>query len=628
MCGICGKLQLDGQGLVEPELIERMMATISHRGPDGQGKYINGPIGLGHTRLAIIDLNTGAQPISNEDKSVWVVFNGEIYNFKELRAELVQKGHAFHTTTDTEVIVHLYEEYGIESVSRLRGMFAFGLWDQKEKTLLLARDRLGIKPLYFINTGKAILFASEIKALLTDPSVPCQVDPQSIDKFLTHLCLPGRDTLWKGIQKVEPGFCLIAKGKEIKLKQYWDLRFTDGKKWKSLEQASEALYDLVKKTVCEHMMSDVPVGFLLSGGVDSTVVLSCVANEANNKISTFTMGFDDAAFEDERIYARLAAQRFGTDHHEISITPKEFWDFLPSLAWHMEEPVCDPPAVSLHYVSKLARQHVKVVLSGEGGDEAFGGYLTYRNFQFMEKVKSMVGPFEGALSDMVDAAGRFPPLRKIRKFAPFIKTDLADYYYSRTASPFSFFNRNKRELYTADLYATTDRERSLEPIRNLFARIHGEPLLNQMQYIDTKTSLPDDLLIKADRMTMVNSMELRVPFLDHEVLEFAAGLPTDYRVKRLTTKRILKHAFRNHIPKEIINRKKAGFPLPIERWIKKELRNQVREILLSRKCLDRGYFRKEGVEKMLAMSDAGHTLTKEIFSLLTLELLHVQFIDQ
>ncbi|HWX19230.1 MAG TPA: asparagine synthase (glutamine-hydrolyzing) [Candidatus Binatia bacterium] len=625
MCGICGKLHFDEQSKVEPQLLERMMGALSHRGPDGVGHYLSGRVGLGHTRLAIIDLSTGDQPIANEDRTIWVVFNGEIYNFKQLRDELEQKGHVFRTRTDTEVIVHLYEEYGIESLSRLRGMFAFALWDQKEEALLLARDRVGIKPLYYANTGDALVFGSEIKALLADPAVKCEVELQSVDKFLTHLCLPGRETLWKGIYKIDPGFYLLAKRGGIKLEQYWDLHFHERNGWKSMDEAGEELYHLIKQTVRDHMISDVPVGFLLSGGVDSTVVLSCAATETSKKISTFTVGFDNAGFEDERVYARLAAARFGTEQHEITITPREFWDFLPSLVWHMEEPVCDPPAVSLHYVSKLARQHVKVLLSGEGGDEAFGGYYTYRNFLLLERAKASLGPFQSVLSAGLAAAGYCPPLRRMGKYSPFAATPLADYYYSRAASPFSFFNRSKEALYTSSFSGALSPGRSTEVIRNLFRQVEEEPLLNQMQYIDTKTSLADDLLVKADRITMGNSLELRVPFLDHVLLEFAVGLPASYRVKRLATKRLLKHAFQNRIPKEIIKRRKAGFPLPIETWLQKDLKPQVHEVLLSRQCLERGYFRKEGIEKLLSLSAQGRPLAKELFSLLTLELLLAQF---
>ena len=284
MCGICGKLTFDPEVNVDPELLERMMCAIAHRGPDGRGTYASGPIGLGHTRLAIIDLNTGAQPISNEDETVWVVYNGEIYNFPTLRERLLQKGHHFRSTTDSEVLVHLYEEYGPMFVAHLQGMFAFALWDTRQSLLMLARDRVGIKPLYYANTGKALVFGSEIKALLADPDVRCVIDPQSIDKFLTHLCLPGPETLWKGILKLDPGWYLLARQGRIVREQYWDLRFGPTDTWRSLDEAAEALYQLTKQTVRDHMISDVPVGFLLSGGVDSTVVLSCAATETAKQL--------------------------------------------------------------------------------------------------------------------------------------------------------------------------------------------------------------------------------------------------------------------------------------------------------------------------------------------------------
>jgi asparagine synthase (glutamine-hydrolysing) len=626
MCGICGKLQFEADTKVDLELLERMMGQIFHRGPDGRGNYRSGPVGLAHTRLAIIDLNTGAQPICNEDSTVWIVFNGEIYNYPQLRQELLERGHQFRSASDTEVIIHLYEEYGVESLNRLQGMFTFAIWDEKDQSLFLARDRVGIKPLYYVDTGRALVFGSEIKTLLMDPDVKCEVDPQSVDKFLTHFCLPGRETLWRGIRKLDPGHYLIARKGKYEIKQYWDLRYQP-RQWGSFDEAAEQLYELTKRTVREHMISDVPVGFLLSGGVDSTVVLSCAATETDKKISTFTVGFDNAQFEDERVYARLAAKRFNSDHHEITITPQEFWDFLPSLIWHMEEPVCDPPAVSLHYVSKLARSHVKVLLSGEGGDEAFGGYTDYRNFQYLERIKKAIHPFEGALSAAVGLLNGVGPLRKAGKFAPFITTALSEYFYSRVASPFTYFNQNKSELYAPGFKEMVSPCRSLEIVKSLFSRVQDQPYLNQMQYLDTKTTLPDDLLVKADRITMGNSLELRVPFLDHVLLEFAATLPPDYRVKGLATKRILKHAFGKRIPKEIIKRKKAGFPIPIAKWCQEDLRDRVRDVLLDQKALGRGYFTKRGVEQLLAAGDAGRPVAKEIFSLLTLELLHQRFVD-
>lgn len=627
MCGICGKLVFAEDAKVERGLVSRMLDVISHRGPDGRGEYSSGQIALGHARLAIIDLNTGAQPIFNEDATVSVVFNGEIYNFRELRSELADRGHLFRTLTDTEVIVHAYEEYGVDCISKFKGMFAFALWDNSKKSLLLARDRVGIKPLYYAQTGKSLVFASEIKALLADPSLRCEVEPQSINKFLTHFCLPGSETLWKGIHKLEPGCLLSAKDGIVSIKQYWDLRFQKSRDWESFEEASDSLYQLIQRTVREHMVSDVPVGFLLSGGVDSTAILSCAASETSKRISTFTVGFSDGVLADERPFAKAAAEWFGTEHHEITISPQQFWEYLPLLFWHMEEPVCDPPAVSLSYVSKLASSHVKVLLSGEGGDEAFGGYQTYRNFLMLEGLKAHSGPLARALPAALGCASKLPRLGKLRQFLPYLQVPPQEYYYSRAASPFSYFNTHKRQIYTRDFYDVISQPRSTAIIDRLFKQAEDFSLLEQMQYIDTKTSLPDDLLIKADKMTMAHSLELRVPFLDHLVLEFAAGLPPHYKVRGLAMKRILKSAFRNRIPPQILQRKKAGFPIPIKKWLLNDLREPAKEVLLSPQCLNRGFFRKEAIEKLFSAGDAGIPVDKEIFSLLAIEMLIQRFVD-
>ena len=627
MCGICGKFIFDEQAIVPRESIERMMQAVHYRGPDGRGSYLSGPVGLGHTRLAIIDLSTGGQPLSNEDGTVWIVFNGEIYNFLQLRDELLAQGHVFRTHSDTEVIVHLYEQYGVQSLTRLQGMFAFAIWDGRKQCLFIARDRIGIKPLYYANTGRSLVFGSEIKALLVDPEVKCQVELQSVDEFLTHFCLPGKSTLWKGIFKLEPGYCLVATKDQVKREQYWDLQFKSTRRWASLDEAADAVYQITRQKVREHMISDVPVGCLLSGGLDSTVVLSCATAETGKRISTFTVGFEDPHFEDERRYARMAAASFGSDHHEITFSAQEFWDYLPSLVRHMEEPVCDPPAVALHYVSKLARNHVTVLLSGEGGDEAFGGYYAYRNLQMLEQAKACMGPLRGPVAGLMAAAGRLPGFHRLGRLAPQVSANLADYHYSRVTSAFSYFNQNKEQFYSPGFYAATSRDASLAYTRDLFRRVRNEPTLNQLLYLDTKTSLPDDLLIKADRITMANSLELRVPFLDHALLEFTAGLPVSYKVRGRTTKRVLRQAFSKHIPREIIERKKAGFPVPIDRWLCNDLRSNVYEVLTSKKCLERGYFKRDAVEYLFKLADQRQSVTKEIFSLLTLELLHAEFVD-
>jgi asparagine synthase (glutamine-hydrolysing) len=631
MCGICGKLFFDSEQKVTAEQLDRMLSAISHRGPDGHGKYLRGPLGLGHTRLAIIDLSTGDQPMPNEDELIWLTYNGEIYNFRELRQELICKGHVFRSNSDTEVIVHLYEEYGTECVNRLRGMFAFALWDDAARTLFLARDRVGIKPLYYINTGRALVFASEIKALLCGAEVQREVDLQAIHRFLTFLHLPGDQTLFKGIRKVEPGHYLLVNGERVICQRYWDLHFDAVASGQSLRRKCNDLRRLLKNTVQDHLMSDVPVGVLLSGGVDSTIVLSCVAQETGKQINTFTIGFSGEEFDDERSFARLAADRFDTEHHEITISASEFAGFLPSYVRHMEEPVCEAPAIALHYVSRLARQHVKVVLSGEGGDEAFGGYQTYRNLLLLERIKYIAGPFRGLLGSSVDWFGGLNGFGRFKKYGALCRTPLAAYYYSRAGTPFSYFNLHRAELCTRDFYGSVDTEGCTQIIKDLFARVDQQadqqPALNRMLYIDTKTWLPDDLLIKADKMTMANSLELRVPLLDHLVLEFAASLPPDFKVKGWTTKRILKEAFKDSIPREVIKRRKTGLPVPLRRWMRNDLGGFVREVLLGERSVARRYFQKNAIERLLQRNAADGVLMKEVFSLLTLELWHQEFID-
>ena len=626
MCGICGKLNYDRESRVAPDLVQRMMDTIVHRGPDGEGSYISGPIGLGHRRLSIIDLNTGDQPMCNEDRTVWIVYNGEIYNFKVLREELIQKGHTFSSTSDTEVVIHAYEEYGVECLSRLQGMFAFALWDARNESLFLARDRVGIKPLYYCETGKALVFASEIKSLLVDPEVDRDLDLTSIDLFLSYLYLPGAQTLFKNIRKLEPGYYLLAKGTQTICHQYWDLSFGQPQPGiSSLEDAGEELLGLVKKSVRGYMISDVPVGFLLSGGVDSTALLSCAVDETDKRISTFTIGFAGHEFADERPYAQLAAKRFGTDHYETTISASQFRDFLPKYVWHMEEPVCEPPAVALYYVSRLAREHVKVVLSGEGGDEAFGGYSNYRNLLLLEKGKAAIGPLAGAVGSILNGFGTMNRFPRAAKYGPLMTTALQTYYYSKASLLFNYFSRNKEFLYTQEFRSAVPPGNSGDAVDRLFKRVQAQSLLNQMLYVDTKTWLPDDLLIKADKITMANSLELRVPLLDHLVLEFAAKLPVRFKVSGFKTKRILKKAFEKRVPDEIINRKKTGFPVPYEKWLRSELKTYAYDILLDTRSLRRGYFRKPAIEQLLSRCDSGAPLAREIFSLLILELWHEKF---
>jgi asparagine synthase (glutamine-hydrolysing) len=627
MCGIVGKIFLDFDKSVNSELIQRMMDIIAHRGPDGEGKFISGPVGLGHRRLSIIDLNTGDQPMCNEDETIWIVFNGEIYNYIELREDLIKRGHKFRSTSDTEVIIHLYEEKGAECVQDLQGMFTFAIWDSRASILFIARDRVGIKPLYYADTGHAVLFGSELKSLLVDPDVSRDLNPQVIETFLTFNYVPGSETLFRNINKLEPGHYILVQRKGVTKRQYWDLLFQPSMEFNSLEQSAEALSEILKQTVTDHMISDVPVGFLASGGVDSTAILSYAVEETDKTIQTFTVGFSDSDFADERPYARLAAKRFGSTHHEITISSDEFRNFLPDYTWYMEEPVCEPPAVALYYISKLARNHVKVLISGEGGDEAFAGYPEYRNYLIFEKFKKICGPFKAVFGKVLEIVGNMTYISRIRKYAPLMRLLPDQYFYSRVGSPVGFLFRNRSELYSSELLHSVDTSGPARLMKQFYENNKNQGLLNQMLYIDTKTYLPDDLLVKADKMTMANSLELRVPFLDHKVLEFAAKLPVKFKVNKFETKCVLKQAFKDRVPAEIINRKKTGFPVPIRKWVSNELKDYISDILLSRQAISRGYFQSKALEKLIKENSIHNENTDEIFLLLVLELWHQQFVD-
>jgi asparagine synthase (glutamine-hydrolysing) len=628
MCGICGKLNFDRTATVDPNLLGTMLATIRHRGPDDEGIYVSGQVGLGFRRLSIIDLSSGHQPLSNEDGSVWVVFNGEIYNYLELRKRLVDKGHVFKTQTDTEVLVHLYEEYGENLVQELRGMFGFAIWDDRNKFLLLARDRVGIKPLYYCLTDKSLLFASEIKAILADPEVRRELNPDVIDRFLTFFYVPGEETLLKGVSKLLPGHYMTWKDGKAKIRQYWDLHFPDQPEERDLKSAEEQLISLLDETVRLHMISDVPVGFLISGGVDSSGILSLATGKTDQRISSYTVGFSEPGITDERPYARMAARAYGSEHHEMTISSKDFADFLPQYIWHMEEPVCEPPAVALYYVSKFARQFVKVLISGEGGDEAFAGYSNYRNFAWFERLKSILGPFDGALSMGLSSLSRFTQSERIGKYATLAATPFDSFYYSRTSSPYQWFNREGAILYSRKFASSVNKRNSLSVVAKYLENGSKRDLLSKMLYVDTKTWLPDDLLIKADKMTMANSLELRVPLLDHKVLEFAASLPSNFKVNRFTTKYILKKAFGSRIPEAILNRKKTGFPVPYALWLRTELKDWLRDILFDRRTLERGYFERSEIEKLVSEHQQNGNFSKEIFSLVTLELWHRFFLEE
>lgn len=625
MCGICGKLNFAREEPVLRSLMVRMANTMVHRGPDDEGYHLDGEIGLGFRRLSIIDLATGHQPLSNEDGTVWIVFNGEIYNFQDLRTGLEAKGHIFRTKSDTEVIVHLYEEYGTGCVERLRGMFAFAIWDSRARSLLLARDRLGIKPLYYREGQMSLLFASEIKAILADPAVTSSIRPEMIDRFLSFYYMPGEDTLFQGVMKLPPASFLLARDGNISIHSYWQLNFHISAR--SMHDAEQELIEDLEECVRLHMVADVPVGFLLSVGVDSTAMLSFSVGKTRFPLSSYTLGFAAPDITDERPYARLAADTYGSRHYETTITADDFRNFLPDYVWHMEEPVCEPPAIALYYISRLARAQVKVLISGEGGDEAFAGYQNYRTMLWAERSKALLGGLSEPAGRALLHLNRAVHCPRLGRVAPLLTESAERYYLSRLSTPWKTFNRSFGDIYTWEYAQAIDKQQSLEPALKFNRDGHHLGALNRMLYVDTKSWLVDDLLLKADKMTMANSVELRVPLLDHKIMEFAATLPESFKVRGFTTKYIAKRALTRRVPRAILQRRKTGFPVPYAQWLRNDLRSWMQDLLLDRTSLQRGYFRAGALEGLIEDDLRTGQYAKEIFSLVVLELWHRRFLD-
>jgi asparagine synthase (glutamine-hydrolysing) len=598
-----------------------MADSIVHRGPDDEGLYAAGQVGLAFRRLSIIDLATGHQPLCNEDRTIWIVFNGEIYNYQGLRKDLVQRGHQFTTTTDTEVIVHLYEEYGIDGLEELRGMFAFALWDSRQGALLLARDRLGIKPLYYAVTASGLVFGSEVKAILAEGSIEPKRQRVSVEEYLLLGYTPGEETAFDGIKRVAPGSYVQVIGDKVTTQKYWDLKFSVAPI--SLKEASVQLDELMRECVRQHLISDVPVGVLLSGGVDSGAVLSYATEAAGHPLATFTLGFEDGlGIADERRFARLSAKAYGSDHYEMTMSAQQFADAIPLFVRHVEEPVCEPPGIALYYVTKMASAHVKVLLAGEGGDEAFGGYQTYRNVVAVEAIKRILGPARLGVASMMSWLGTAMSSPRTRSYAAALAKPFAEYYFGRTAGP----SGSGRAVSSGNALADGAKALS-EVFRPLFAASTDYDLVNRMLYVDSRTWLPDDLLVKADKVSMANSIELRVPFLDHKLMEFAATLPGRFKVRRGTTKYIAKRVLGRRVPSEIIRRPKTGFTVPYVEWLRGELQEWCAAVLLDPKALGRGILDRQSAEKLLK----SHTQTggngKELFSYVFLELWHREFID-
>jgi asparagine synthase (glutamine-hydrolysing) len=619
MCGIFGLVSLDGRSL-DRGILRRMGDVTRHRGPDDFGDYAAGGVLLGMRRLSIIDLAGGHQPIGNEDGTVWAVCNGEIYGFKALRAELLERGHTFATGSDSEVLIHLYEEYGDKFVERLDGMYGFALWDDRRRRLLVGRDRLGIKPLYYRRAGGVLAFASELKALLEVPGASVEVDGDALQEYLTLGYVPAPYSLVRGIQKLPPASLMICENGQVQISEYWRLPEDIDESLDEHDWAA-AVLDGLEKAVVDQLVSDVPLGAFLSGGIDSSAVVALMARHSSRPVKTYSIGFaatSGGQYYNELPYARQVAERFGTDHHEIIVNP-DVSALLPRLLWHLDEPIADAAFITTYLVSEFARRDVTVILSGVGGDELFGGYRRYLGDHYRKLYESIPAPLRRRL--LVPLARRLPSDRHSRLLdlsrltRSFILTSELP-FDARYRSYVQLFDARERQalLLNASPPSSDSLDRAFQRAR------HGDSLRRLMD-VDLGTQLPDDLLLLTDKMTMATSLECRVPFLDHRLVELSARMPGKHKIRGSRLKHVLKNAVAGLLPDDILNRPKRGFGAPMGAWLKKELSGYM-DAVLSRTTIEkRGFFSWDEVNRAIqAHRSNRRDYTDHLLALLNFEL--------
>ncbi|HKW94420.1 MAG TPA: asparagine synthase (glutamine-hydrolyzing) [Methylomirabilota bacterium] len=612
MCGIAGVVRQDGAA-VDSDLVRRMTGALAHRGPDGDGFYFEGPVGLGHRRLAIIDLSGGVQPMAVDGGAFRITYNGELYNYRELRRELVGRGCDFETKSDTEVVLQAYRAWGPDCLRRFRGMFAFAIWDARARLLFAARDHLGIKPLVYAWDGTCLRFASEIKALLQDPALPRRLDRDALSDYLTYHYVPTPRTIFSDVKKLPPASYLLFRpdGGEPEINRYWDLDLTtratgSEKEW--IERLGATLMEAVKL----QMVSDVPIGAFLSGGVDSSTVVACMAKSSERKVKTFSIGFDESDF-DELAYARQVAARHDTEHFEMVLKP-DVMSVVPRLAWQFDEPFADASAVPTYCVSRITREHVTVALSGDGGDENFAGYRRYTE--------------AAALHERLDR----PPLSLLR---PLLRRLGAmrrpgargkAYLQRRGLPPIDRYHDTVTYAGEASLKALLEPDArgsrgGAEAFRRLAAQSGTDDYVSALQYIDVHSYLPDDILTKVDRASMLTSLETRVPLLDHVLMEEVAAMPSHVKLRDGVGKYILKEVMRPHLPPEVLSRRKMGFGVPLASWLRNDLRDFTQDVLLDGRARQRGIMREGGVRDLLSRHlSGGRDYSPQIWSLICFEL--------
>jgi asparagine synthase (glutamine-hydrolysing) len=619
MCGICGVVSFQPELPVDRSLLKRMNDSIRHRGPDDEGFYQDAQASLAMRRLSIIDLHTGQQPISNENGDVWVVYNGEIYNFKDVRAALESRGHIFKTQTDTEIIVHAYEEYGDDCVQHFNGMFAIALWDARKCRLFLARDRLGIKPLYYWAGHSRLVFASELKALILHPDVPRRIDLAALDLFLTLEYVPAPHTIYEGIFKLLPGHMLTVENGDVRTRQYWDVPYQPV----SLDEAecAEALSGLIDEAVRIRLISDVPLGAFLSGGIDSSSIVGYMSRNMSEPVQTFSIGFEDDSYN-EVTYANAVANHFNTDHH-VEVLKPDIASLVERLVPHHDEPFADTSIFPTYLVSKLASQKVKVVLSGDGGDELFAGYDTY----IAEKLDRYYGRLPGALRQRVlpRLAAWLPPqpAKKglINKVKRMVDGGALDPSLQHTRWMMFLNSTEKAELYRPDLRETLDHELIASYFGGYFETANRFDTLAQQQYVDVKTYLADDILTKVDRMSMAVSLEARVPLLDYRIVEFALNLPPHMKLNGSRTKSILRNAVKRLVPDLVLEKPKQGFSIPMKHWLRTSLKPMMLDLLSKDSLNGHGYFEHQTVSKWIQEHIEGRANhSHRLWSLMVFEL--------
>lgn len=646
MCGITGGIWNSQRAELKQEVLDRMVDILSHRGPDDRGTYLHQHeqhgygVALGHRRLSILDLSPLAhQPMFNEDGTLAVVFNGEIYNYRELREPLLKKGHVFRSTSDTEVLLPLYEEHGTDFLSHLNGMFALALWDSRKEILLLARDRFGKKPLLYKHEPNRLIFASELKSLLQVPGVSREIDPLALDGYLSYQYVPHPRTIYRNIQKLPPGHYAIYDPKSAsppQVRQYWNFDFNEEIQHRSFEDWSEELRELLCSSVQIRMRSDVPLGAFLSGGIDSTIITGLMQRFSSQKVKSFSIGFPQREY-DETSFAREAAAKFGTEHEEFFVTP-DAKEILPKLVWFYDEPFSDSSAIPSWYLSELTRKHVSVALSGDAGDELFAGYERYQAVRLGRYVdllpkflrRFLAGPLMRIIPSPIHQKSR---LRRMKRFLEAFAMPPMERYLQWIA----IFNRSRKaQLYSGEFAAELARNAALEQppyemldfLEHAAARSNARDAMTSIALTDLVTYLPCDLMCKVDIASMAHSLECRAPFLDHRLVEHAIRMPIEMKVHGKTGKHILRETFRDLFPPSLLTRRKMGFGVPLDHWFRGPLADYVRDVLLDRRCTERGYFDSRYVERLLTEHREGRfDHAGRLWSLLFLELWMRQWLD-